>query len=313
MTLRRLFFLCIVTLSALTLRGQTGVTAETAALLQDFAHRYARQLTALKNPLLVERQLADDKVLFLQGTLKDLVHLPADYDLNITAGSGYYEMTWSHGTLPFLCLAFPAQNTLITGLSQRELVERLPVELRSQPQGFAQQPTPQGLEEVEKGVWATPEESYYLPSLNDALYYVKNQQAGFEPLFSQEHLDYSAANLLHGLIHRDFSLHVELSLFDFSSLHIKLSLSQWVHFCRSHGLHVYCGLEEEREDGLKMLLVAESRELKYNHTLSVIIPSGFVTAPDVVLQARLNGYIPTHNVKNLYKQYIEKKQKRFKI
>lgn len=313
MRLRRLTFLCVVILSVLTLRGQTGVTAETAALLQDFAHRYARQLTDLKNPLMIERQLADDKVLFMQGTLQDLTHLPADYDLDITAGNGYYEMTWRRGSVPFLCLAFPAQNTLITGLSQRELVERLPAELRSQPKGFEQQPTPEGLEEIEKGVWASPEESYYLPSLNDALYYVQNRQGSFEPLFSEEHLDYSAANLLHGLILRDLPLHVELSLFDFSSLHMELSLSQWVRFCRSRGLHVYCGLEEEREDGLKMLLVAESRELRYNHTLSVVIPGSFVTDPNVVCRARMNGYIPTHNVKDLYKQYTEKKQKRFKI
>ena len=276
------------------------------SLLQDFVKRYANELSALKMPQLIERRLADDKVLFRLGTLDDLRHMPDSVTLNIVQGEGYYEMTWSRDTIPFLCIAFPAQNTLITGLSQRQLVEGLPAEIQQQPKGFTLPWVPSKLEKMSDDIWATTGESYYLNSLNDALYYEQTTDGHFTPLFSDSHRGFSACNLLHGLIDRDYRLFISLSLFDFSNKDFLVSLSQWVNLCRARGMHVYCGIEEEREDGLKMLLVAEQRDLKYNHILSVIIPDRFVTDTAVVLKARLNGYIPTHNVSNLYKQYTEK-------
>lgn len=302
----KFFFLCILTLASLTVRGQKGVSDDVASMLQDFAKRYARELSVLKSPLLVEQRLADDKVLFRLGTLNDLQHLPDNANLDITHGDGYYEMTWSRDTIPFLCIAFPAQNTLITGLSQRQLVEQLPLEIQQQSKGFMLPSVPTKLEKISDEVWATPWKSYYLNALNDALYYEK-QGNGYMPLFTDRHRDFSACNLLHGLIDRDYRLYIDLSLFDFSSKRFTISLSQWVNLCKARGMHVYCGIEEEREDGLKLLLVAEQRELKYNHVLSIIIPDRFVQDSTLMLKARLNAYIPTHNVANLYKQYTEKK------
>ena len=302
-----MLYIYIVLASVLTAWGQTGGNVDVASMLQSFVKRYAQELSALNNSLVVEQRLADDKVLFRLGTLNDLRHLPDNANLDITHGDGYYEMTWSRDTIPFLCIAFPAQNTLITGLSQRQLVEQLPLEIQQQSKGFMLPSVPTKLEKISDEVWATPWKSYYLNALNDALYYEKLGDS-YVPLFTDRHRDFSACNLLHGLIDRDYRLFIDLSLFDFSSKRFIVSLSQWVNLCRTHGMYVYCGIEEEREDGLKMLLIAEQRELKYNHMLSIIIPDRFVLDSTVVLKARLNAYIPTHNVANLYKQYAAKKE-----
>lgn len=314
--LRKFFFICILVFASRPVCGQEelgNVDVDMTSLLQGFVKRYSRELSALNSSLAVEQRLADDKVLFRLGTLKDLQHLPDSANLDIIRGDGYYEMTWSRGTIPFLCIAFPAQNTLITGLSQRQLVERLPLEIQQQSKAFTIPAVPTKLEKISDEVWSTPWKSYYLNALNDALYFEKSGDC-YVPLFSDRHRDFSACNLLHGIVNRDYRLHIDLSLFDFSSRQFLVSLSQWVNLCKARGMHVYCGIEEEREDGLKMMVVAEQRELKYNHVLSIIIPDRFVQDSAVVLKARLNAYIPTHNVANLYKQYTEKKeQPKYKV
>ena len=278
----------------------------------DFAQRYAKELSQLSTPLLVDQKLADDKVLFRLGSFDDLLHLPDTLSLNITQGEGYFEMTWLRADTAFLCMAFPAQNTLIMGCSQRELTERLPAEIQEMPKGIKKPDAPKNLEAMGTKFWTTTGESYYLNSLTDALYYEKSDDA-FVPVFSDSQRALSVANLFHGLIDRDYRFHIELSLFDFSTKRFLTSLSQWINFCQSRNFHVYCGIEEEREDGLKVLLIAENRELKYNHMLSIIVPDRFVSDNNVVLKARLNSYIPTHNVRELFKQYTEKKQKRFHL
>ena len=302
--MKRLFILCILILSALFTRGQTEY--DVTFLLQDFVKRYVQELSALKMPQLIERRLANDKVLFRLGSYEDLCNLSDNFNLDITHGDGYYEMIWSRNTIPFVCVAFPAQYTLITGLSQRQLVEGLPNEIQRQAKEFTLQSVPSNLEKISDVVWATQGNSYHINSLNDALYYEQLNDEHFAPLFSDKYRDFSACNLLHGLIDHDYQLHIDLSNFDFSSKRFVVSLSQWVNLCRTRGMHVYCGVEEEREDGLKLLVIAEQRELKYNHMLSVIIPDHFITDTTVELVARLNGYIPTHNLANLYKQYSEK-------
>lgn len=72
----------------------------------------------------------------------------------------------------------------------------------------------------------------------------------------------------------------------------------------------YVAVEEERKDGLKLLLIAQCRDLGFNHMLSIIVPWNFVDNRKSVLKAQLNAYIPTNNVKDLYQQYKQKPKKK---
>ena len=68
-------------------------------------------------------------------------------------------------------------------------------------------------------------------------------------------------------------------------------------------------IEEEREDGLKALLIAESEDLGFNHMFYLVILSDFVSNRDVKIKAKVNAYIPTQNVKDLYQKYVEREKK----
>jgi hypothetical protein len=60
----------------------------------------------------------------------------------------------------------------------------------------------------------------------------------------------------------------------------------------------------------KALFIAQSPDLGFNHVLSLVIPYDFVINKKCVIKATLNAYIPTQNVAELYKQYVEKPKKK---
>lgn len=308
--IRRMLFIASMFLLALQLWGQAGASYDLDSLLIDFVHRYAKEISAIKHPQHRAQRLKDDKVLFQLGSPEDILRLPDTLTLDITHGDGYYEMNWKQDTLPVLSMAFPAENTLIMGRTQREMTDSLPSELQAMPMNHVVLPAPSKLEPMGTTMWTTTSNSYYMQSLTDALYYRKSDKGVPIPVFDDEHRALSATNLLQGIIDRNYRMRIALSLYDFSLKPFMLTLQQWINYCRKHRLHIYCGIEEEREDGLKLLVIAENKELRYNHMLSVIVPDRFVADENVILRATLNSFIPTHNISELYKQYNAKKEKK---
>ena len=158
------------------------------------------------------------------------------------------------------------------------------------------------LECLSDSLFQTKGDTLELASLSDALYY-NNVRGKYHPVFSNEYLAYSAANLFHGLIpDADYRMYVEQSVYGMSTVNYTITLSQWLNYCAEWGLKVFFAVEEEREDGILALVIAQSKELGYHHLLSVVIPDKFVTDKNAVLKVRLTPYIPVHNVKDLYQK-----------
>ena len=67
-------------------------------------------------------------------------------------------------------------------------------------------------------------------------------------------------------------------------------------------MKIFFGVEQQQEDGILAIVIAQCYELGFNHLLSVVIPDKFINDASAVLKVRLTPYIPTHNVKTLYQQ-----------
>lgn len=169
--------------------------------------------------------------------------------------------------------------------------------------------TPSDLQYVSDSLYTSKGDTLLLASLTDALYYKKERES-FIPIFDKYHLDFSSANLFHGLINKsDYRMYVEQSVYGMKTIDYTISLNQWLNYCAEWGLKVYFAVEEVREDGVLGLIIAKSEELGYHHLLSVIIPDKFINDPKAVLKARITPYIPIHNVKDLYKKEISNHKK----
>lgn len=319
---RRISLLCLVLLVYFqTSQGQRlhlfspKVKKEYPSVVYDFLERYLCEINRLQyEEADIVQKLHNDKVIFVIGAPTSVQQITDDLTFNIAQRDDkLYEVSWTdeQGNV-ILDMAFPMQYELLLGKPKVEIEKEFLSELRGNypytPQSF----TVSNLIPQEDGCLMTdPALNYYVESLNTAVYYQKDSIGNLYPTFTDSDKWHSSANLFQGLLDSigEYRLYVEQQLYGFQKSCYTITLEQWIAYCQAMKLIIYFGIEEEREDGLKALLIAQSIDLGFNHMLSLVIPSDFVANRKTVLKATLNAYIPTQNVKELYQQYIEKPKK----
>lgn len=283
------------------------------SVVYDFLERYLYEIDSLQSRNIpVETRLRDDKVIFLKGTADVARQISSQTAFEMSrVDDKFYNVAW-RDTLgnKMLEIAFPMQYELLLGKPKVQIEKEFQSTL-SQYHLFTQRPASLDEKEVQSdSCWMScPVSHYYIPSVNTATYY---QSDSALPTFSDQDKWHSAANLFQGCIAdiSRYTLYISQSLYGYQSVQYTLPLSQWLAYCQAMKLTVYFAVEEEREDGLRALLIAQSTDLGFNHMISLIIPDNFVNASRCIIKGTLNAYIPTQNVKDLYQKYVDKPKKK---
>ncbi len=302
---RRFFILCFFGLccdiaSAQLFSLETRKAAGGQRYAMEFLERYFVDLLTQRN-VAIERKMKDDKVYFRKGSISDLRKLSDTIPYTFDLCGNYYDVKWLRNGQPFVNIVFPAQYDLLLGMNQEEAQKKLKETMLAAPvrDSIWTAPDRKVLRLKEAGVWMLKTDTFQLASLHNGTYYYNN----VKPVFDDTHLEYSAANLFAGLMpDTDYRIYVEQSVYGLQTVSYSIMLSQWLNYCAEWGLKTFFAIEEQREDGLLAIVIAHSAELGFNHLLSVVIPDKFTTDKNAVLKVRLTPYIPTHNLKNLYKQ-----------
>jgi len=277
-------------------------------VVMDFLERYFQELSTLSNTT-IQTKMADDKVYFRKGKPSDLYQVCDTLPFSINLLDRYYEVNWQKADEPFVTIVFPAQYDLLLGAQKDEATMKFKDAILASPQRIKEVKISSDLEQAENSLYKSRGDTLELASLTDALYYNKVDD-DYYPVFDSEHQAYSAANLFHGLItDADYQLYIEQSVYGMKAINYTITLSQWLNYCTEWGLKVFFAVEEEREDGILALVIAQSKELGFHHLLSVVIPDKFVTDQKAVLKVRLTPYIPVHNVKDLYQKQSATRKK----
>ena len=292
-----------------------AVAPKPQALVMDFMERYFQNLVEQKQTT-IQTKMADDKVYFRQGKLSDLNHVADTMPLNISLVDRHYEVTWQKDSQPFVTVVFPAQYDLLLGMSQEMAQQKLKSTILSSSKNQdalipnAENNLQQDSVYIDKdSIYYTKTAYLEMESFNDAIYFNKVCE-DYLPVFDMAHLDYSAANLFHGLIpNKDYRMHVEQSVYGMKTINYTISLSQWTNYCTDWGLKVFFAVEEHRKDGLLALIIAQSKEFGFNHMLSVVIPDKYINDTRAVIKVRMTPYIPIHNIKNLFQEEYVKHRK----
>jgi hypothetical protein len=272
---------------------------KTQVVVMDFLERYFNDLPAVKQTT-IQTKMADDKVFFRKGNLSDLKQVCDTMPFSINLLDRYYEVSWTKADEPFLTIVFPAQYDLLLGIEKNVVLKQFRDYILAAPPRIKEMAIPANLEEIEDSLFKSQNDTLGLVSLTDAIYYNKVRE-DYLPVFDSKHLDYSAANLFHGLItDKDYKMYVEQSVYGMTTIKYTVSLSQWLNYCAEWGMKVFFAIEEVRQDGVLALVIAQCKELGYHHLLSVVIPDKFIIDQDAVLKVRMTPYIPIHNVKELY-------------
>ena len=307
---RQLFVIMLMTMGCMSASSQglklfspevKAAAPKSQVVVMDFLERYFSQLSSMKETS-VQTKMADDKVYFRKGRPSDLSQVCDTMPFSLNLNDRYYEVSWLKSNSPFITIVFPAQYDLLLGMQKDEALKRFKDMVTAAPQRTVSMEVLSGLVQIDSMVYKTPDDSLELASLTDALYYNKVRET-YLPVFSMEHLEYSAANLFHGLIiDADYRMYVEQSVYGMTTINYTIQLSQWLNYCAEWGMKVFFAVEEERGDGVLALVIAQNKALGCHHLLSVVIPDKFVTDRNAVLKVRMTPFIPIHNVKDLYQK-----------
>lgn len=312
---------CLVCLSATAQTGKDSlhlfddvVKKESPAYVCDFLEHYLYKVSQSQRGYDFYQRLADDKVVIRDGSLDNIQKLSPSTPFSLTRYEDKgYNVCWKD-TLGrvLLDMQFPLQFELILGKTKAEIEPDIKVDLESSPSVFLTVMPDSVLKEADNDMLVPVNIThYYLEDLNTASYYWRKNDEVI-PVFTSDYKVESAANLFLGYVDgiEDYRLHIEQTLYGFKKTSYNIKLGQWLNYCLANHLTVYFGIEEERKDGLKALLIAQNKDLGYNHVLSIIMPDNFVKKKSSVFKVTLNAYIPTNNVKDLYKQDVLKGEKK---
>ena len=269
------------------------------SIVMDFTERYFYDLKNVKGTTVADK-MADDKVFFRKGSLADIYNVNPTMSFSFSQVDRHYEVTWFKDNKSFVTIVFPAQYDLLIGQSKTMAQRNLRSVIHSAPKTEATPMDYTGIEQIEGKIWKKESETMEIASLSNAMYF-QRKESDFVPVYDSAFKEYSAANLFHGLV-ANYDRRIYIEQFD---EHLKttgytITLGEWLNYCRDMNLRTFFAIEEVREDGVLALVIVRSRELCFNHMLSVVIPDNFIENPNAVLKAKLTSYIPTHNLSNLY-------------
>lgn len=278
----------------------------------EFIDRYFNELENITNYSDILQKLTDDKVYFAQGSVSDISKLSESIPFMLNRiEDKYFEATWKEGETVDITVLFPVSFELLWGHTKAEIEKNIEYEIKnSKRKEGTITVVPDDMLPLNDSVYRTnPKQHYELESLNNCCYYQLDSTGIFNLIMDQNEMEFSVLNLMHYCQDADYTIDVEQSVYGFNQLHFNMQLRQWLIYCQDKGMTIFAAIEEELTDVLKVLVVAECKELAFNHLLSVYVPKDCLYNTSKSWKAQLNAYIPTHNVKNLYQQY-QKRAKR---
>ena len=271
-----------------------------------FLYRYIEELYQWSEPnVSLLQKMRDDKFIVLDGQLEAINDCTDSTSFSLVRHDNKaYEAIWNNGKDTLLHVAFPIQYELILGMPQVEIEQHLQEYIVSAPLRKDADYGTIAIDSIAHDIYrSTPKQYYQLPALNNCLYFCKHANDSISLICDTTLVDYTIANLFQDGLSKEYLMQVSQGVYGFKRLNYTISLQQWINYCASERLTCYVAIEEETADSIQVLIVAENSDLAYNHLLSILVPRNVIGRETGSLLVKLNAFIPTHNITDLYEQY----------
>ena len=280
-----------------------SIKQQCPARVCDFIEQYAGECLSWNvkgYPLF--RKMSDDKVLFLNGDVQSLISLPDTFHFSLTRYNNQgYEAVWTYDST-ILRMVFPIQYELILGKTRRELEQSMEEAIwDAKDTGNV---TDLVLEPLSDSAiyCTTPQQHYQIPEMTNTCFYRKDS-GGYYLVMDTNYIEYSIRNIVLSPSEFNPLISVTQLLYGLKKKEYTMTLEQWHTYCRQENLTVYVGLKTETVGYYEVVIIAENNDLAYTHMLTMSIPHSFLNDEKAVWKAKVRSFIPTHNIKNMYKQY----------
>jgi len=310
---KSLILLLFLSVSIVTDAQELNCPHEVNPVVCNFLHRYLHEIKTWQNPdVSLYQKLRDDKFLVLDGSIDNLSEInDSTKFMLVRFDDKGYEASWYNGSKIILDVAFPIQFELLIGLPQYKIEQFMHDFIVQAPQRERLNISVLDLDSLCPNIYTSSDNKYFeVKSLNTNKYLHKDYLGKISYIADTLQMVFSIANLLQGCLNKDYIMQVQQQVYGMKSINYTIQLNQWLNYCSAEKLTIYTAIEEELENSYIALVVAENKDLGYNHILSINIPKSFLENSKAVLQAKLTAFIPTHNVQNLYEQYTDKSKKK---
>lgn len=277
-----------------------------------FLNRYITELEQWNEPnISLPQKMRDDKFVLLEGALENLSQVNDSTSFSLVRyDNKAYEASWANGQDLLLRVAFPIQYELILGMPQIEIEQHLQEYIMSASQRNVPKDGDIQLDSIAPNVYRTaPKQHYHIQSLNNSQYFQRTEDGKLQLIGDAAQTEFMIANLFQDGLNKNYLLQVSQSVYGFKHLDYTISLQQWLNYCIAEHLRCYVAIEGTSDEAIQVLIVAENIDLAYNHLLSVLVPRKALGEVSGTLLVKLNAFIPTHNITDLYEQYSSKPKK----
>lgn len=258
-------------------------------LVADFVERYWLWLTLpVERQKSVAQQMKEDNFRFLAGNVESVGKIQQDSTLLINCYATDKEMTvaWGDENNPKCCISFPINHELILGRKMLENDRRLPMEIATV--------------DVEKAPAYMIDAGRYLDeNLSSERYF-----NGDEPIFDPEKPMESITNLFTGydIAQADsIALNIRHKTFGLNEQAISSTVRRFVAYAMQNGCRPYAGIVAIDNNMADVLVIFNNQAVGYNHVLRVSLPIDCIANGRGTATARLNAFVPSSNIKNLFK------------
>lgn len=281
---------------------------------RDFVERYWLELTLpLERQKSVATQMAEDGFRFINGNLGsiDIIQSQPGLALSTNITPHRASMQWGDSEAPICSIEFPINQELILGQKMIERDRRLPQDIakwKCRDSIAAHCP----LEELTpsdsiEGLLISHQGSYLTEYLTADRYFAIDSDSTALPVFDPALQCESLTNLFSGIDipqAKDISLHLRHQIFGLKEQIIDTDVRQWVGYCLAQGCKPYAGvisIGEAGENMADMLILMHNEAAGYNHVLRLTIDIDCLSTSQGQADGRLNAYVPSSNIKNLFK------------
>lgn len=283
-------------------------------VIADFVERYwLEQSLSINNEKSALQQMREDRFQFYNGSLASVDRIQKDLGQGFSCNlsNNIVFMEWGDMSRPVCKICFPVNHELILGRKMKENDSRLPGELKRtridvRPVNPGDGDDMASLDSL-TSVYIGKSGSYLDCELRSDRFFMSNSDSSemlpvFNPDFPVESLsnlftDYDidgAENIALSIRHKTYGFNEQL---------IETSVPQFVAYSLQSGCQPYVGIIDlgTKVAGMAdMLVIMRNWEVGYNHVLRVSVPIDCIAKKMGKATARLNAFVPTGNLKNLF-------------
>ena len=260
----------------------------------------------LKREKTINEEMQEEKILFRSGNLSLLKSFVKDNSCTLEASlvkERMHTVKWSKGGKVVCEMGFPADHELMTGRNMLENDERLQMDILSMPDSVMKGKYSFSEKTLQKrqDIYVLSGGNYTYKELSADRFFRKNANGMFSPLCNAKAPRESIANLFTGNdIENNYTLDITHKQFNYNQSTFSVPLSKWINYYKEQGFTPYFCIVDQSKTLVECLLILRNTDMGCNHVMRIKFNTETLANRTGSISARLNAFVPTSNIKDLY-------------